>query len=477
MAEIAEALKGSLADGDKLSVIGFDACMMAGCETAICLAPYAGYLLASQETEAGDGWDYGFLKKLTPKADAVDFGKCAIDSYKAYYEDAYVSTPGDRQPYTLSLCDLNKAPLLAEAVDELFIELRERSDTGELNDIKRVRSFSWGFGRNMTTGEYDMVDLKELAESLDAYKAAGSIESALEGCVVYSVSSEEKAHGLSIYFPHYADVSQTEKWLAELENMPLPDEWKQFMRYYCGEKQGAPFTCKQAEYTVSDGKYLISLSDDELLLFGRAKYYVLSGDRGEGMRLIFAGNDYSLDGNVVSVSYGGQVYKARSGNTSGDMPVFYLQRDSAHSYYRAFAIGAFETANEDGTVSYDMPAMRLSISGNADGNGLEVLSAYEVTDGMVTGRQRINMADMAEMFVGSPISTPTRTEDGILLPYDKWPSAIDLYSMTSLSDLGNNPPTIEIGAPDPDEELWLQIVLVDVNEDEWGTELIRLGDG
>ena len=53
--EMRDAMKKS---GAKFDVIGFDTCLMATVETAQILSPYAGYMVASEESEPGAGWDY-----------------------------------------------------------------------------------------------------------------------------------------------------------------------------------------------------------------------------------------------------------------------------------------------------------------------------------------------------------------------------------------------------------------------------------
>ena len=52
--ELSEALEDSVgAHMTKLEWIGFDACLMSSLEVASVLAPYANYMIASQETEPG----------------------------------------------------------------------------------------------------------------------------------------------------------------------------------------------------------------------------------------------------------------------------------------------------------------------------------------------------------------------------------------------------------------------------------------
>ena len=58
-----------------LAFIGFDACLMSTVETAAILAPYAHYMVASQEIEPGSGWDYaaiGHFLSAKPGADPAD---------------------------------------------------------------------------------------------------------------------------------------------------------------------------------------------------------------------------------------------------------------------------------------------------------------------------------------------------------------------------------------------------------------------
>ena len=45
-------------DGNKFDWIGFDACLMGMLEVADVLSPYANYMIASEELEAGSGWNY-----------------------------------------------------------------------------------------------------------------------------------------------------------------------------------------------------------------------------------------------------------------------------------------------------------------------------------------------------------------------------------------------------------------------------------
>jgi len=101
--EIAEALAGF---ENAFEFIGFDACLMATLETAQTLAPFARYMVASEELEPGSGWDYlaiGQFLNANPGADGAQLGQVIADSFllsnQLLGEDALA---------TLSVVDLSR---------------------------------------------------------------------------------------------------------------------------------------------------------------------------------------------------------------------------------------------------------------------------------------------------------------------------------------------------------------------------------
>src|SRR5262245_12773339 len=73
---------------EKLDVIGFDACLMSMIETGYALREVAQVMVASQELEPGDGWNYAlWLKKLVdnPTMDAKQLGQALVASYREAY--------------------------------------------------------------------------------------------------------------------------------------------------------------------------------------------------------------------------------------------------------------------------------------------------------------------------------------------------------------------------------------------------------
>ena len=72
------------AGGVEFDFIGFDACLMATVETALAMAPYADYLIASEETEPGVGWYYtDWLTAFGQDASmpTIQFGRNIVGSF------------------------------------------------------------------------------------------------------------------------------------------------------------------------------------------------------------------------------------------------------------------------------------------------------------------------------------------------------------------------------------------------------------
>ena len=102
--------------GRKLDIIGFDACMMGMWEVAVASAPYADYLLASEEKEPESGWVYdGFMPGLVanPLMTPEELGISIIDSY---HDDSLSND-------TLSLVDLSTLDELNAAISHLAVSM------------------------------------------------------------------------------------------------------------------------------------------------------------------------------------------------------------------------------------------------------------------------------------------------------------------------------------------------------------------
>ena len=205
MQELDQALRESPFAQRKLSWIGFDACLMASAEVAQVVAPYAEYMVASEESEPGWGWNYSFVEQLSKDEFPEQTGKRIIRSYFDYVESAG-NGAYDGVKLTMSCVDLSQVEAVAEAVERFFEDVAVTRDN--FAKLSRVRRSLMGFGRSerQPSNDYDLVDLGEMAQRLADFgdeEKARQLAEALDGCVVQSHSTAENCTGLTVYYPFY----------------------------------------------------------------------------------------------------------------------------------------------------------------------------------------------------------------------------------------------------------------------------------
>lgn len=184
--------------------IGFDACLMATSETAAILSTHANYMVASQETEPGTGWDYkaiGDYLASNPKANGAELGKEICDSF--YNSCSLYSAPSA----TLSVIDLSKMDTFLKGFDIFSKDIEQvTSDRTAYRNFLSSVLLDDKFGNyGQRKGSYaNAIDLGGLIEAnKDLSSVSNDVLSALSDCVVYKKNGfqHSDASGLSIYFP------------------------------------------------------------------------------------------------------------------------------------------------------------------------------------------------------------------------------------------------------------------------------------
>jgi hypothetical protein len=215
--QIEDALKAVEAQdlhSHPIDIIGFDACLMAMVENAYAFRDAAGLLVASQELEPGDGWDYQpWLKSLSAntKLAPSEVAKSVVDAYQAAYEKSDATT-------TLSAVDLHQATRLAKAVSELGEGMMHLLP-GAAASIGKARKACPTYAPKPYAGDNDdyffYVDVGCIATAAQAQlktpaitAAANDIQAALKAAVLEEYTGNDRksfgTSGLTIYFPSTA---------------------------------------------------------------------------------------------------------------------------------------------------------------------------------------------------------------------------------------------------------------------------------
>lgn len=164
-AEVNDAIKGAmntLKRSEKFTWIGYDCCLMSVADIASVNAQYFDYMVASQESEAGEGWDYdSWLPKLynNPKISPEDLLPDICTSFIQDYEETYGKYYKNDQ--TLSVLDLSKMDTFNNAF-ETYAKALNINSSSKFSKIKTAYNSSLRFGYDEDYGYlFGVADFKD----------------------------------------------------------------------------------------------------------------------------------------------------------------------------------------------------------------------------------------------------------------------------------------------------------------------------
>lgn len=216
-----------------LDMLGFDACLMANFETCLMAAPYADYLIASEEPEPGCGWYYtDWIGKLSEN--------CGIPPkrYGRQIIDDYITESGWDSPSmysTLGMFDLQQVTQkLLPALSQFSDDAVQQLSAGEYRRISQSRSNI----RAVYQSELDHIDLLDYAQHSQS-ETADQLEQAVSDCVVYYRETENGSgdNGLSILFPYY-DLSALDMLEEMYQTLGYDDAYPAFLEQFANVMAG-----------------------------------------------------------------------------------------------------------------------------------------------------------------------------------------------------------------------------------------------
>jgi hypothetical protein len=205
--------------GKRIDVLGFDECLMASTEVAHQLQPYANYLVASEETEGGAGWQYDQAlggAKTTNNNSRVLSGKvlnyaaAALRSREPVTPESMakgivqMAEGHQRDLGTMSAINLDKMPAVSAALDNFAGVVLDSNLTRA--DFAPVAQKSQKFADFADMSHF--VDLAGQKFGGAIKDAADGIQSALADAVVANQHSTSypNARGLNIEIDRQANM-------------------------------------------------------------------------------------------------------------------------------------------------------------------------------------------------------------------------------------------------------------------------------
>lgn len=422
--ELETALSGSPCADEPLEWIGFDACLMATAEVANICAPYAKYMIASQEVEGAWGWNYAFLENIGSDPGGAVTGIRIVDSY-------FANKRCERYSYsTLSLTDLRRIGDLSAALDTMFYLLDDVLDEDTFSAISNVRRDTSSVARASSDAEYDLIDLYDMAALYAEYypEEAEELMDAIDGVIIYHRSNAEGLNGLSIYYPYYSKDIYTGTAKYTYDDLVISEGYSVFLKDYTDIWLGGSLSSwsgmKTAPMTsqpiFEDGVPLFNmeLTDEQLHNFAYAHLYVMSCDESLGLySFAYITDDVVLSGNTLSAAYN---------NTS-----MYVLDKNGNPLSSALEYGVVEDV-------YTLRAILCGGDSLLDGETLPVsirlkrvpgtdeLEVFDVTDlsgdGIVIGKQSVSLDSdkWKNIYIAKYPVYMTQDENGDVLPFPDW---------------------------------------------------------
>ena len=217
--EIANAVKGALKncgkEGQKLEWIGYDACLMQVQDIAEMNSQYFNYMIASEESEAGYGWDYdNWVDDLYAKKGTTEILTAIVDSFIA--DNGGANKSGDQ---TLSFLKLSKMKAYKKAWEEMAAELQSKLTSSNKSTFnKAIKSYVKHYADSDYTyfcvfDAWDFVDKLENNSNFSSFKIDGKYTTAVKNAhselVVYNLAQKGAgvSKGLCMYWCNNSQYS------------------------------------------------------------------------------------------------------------------------------------------------------------------------------------------------------------------------------------------------------------------------------
>ena len=205
----------------KVDVIGTDACLMQMPEVNYEIKDHVDYIVASEETEPGDGYTYNLMLGplvAKPTMLGAELGKLTVDAYANHYGS---------QDHTQSL-------VLASAMNGFmplinnFVKAAIAANEKPLIKTAMYGAQSYAYAENKDLWHFLSLYGASSANA-DVKAAAKALQTYITGTLVLhnrTNSSYSDSHGIAIYMPNYVNSSYSSlAWARD-------GQWDEFIAWY-----------------------------------------------------------------------------------------------------------------------------------------------------------------------------------------------------------------------------------------------------
>ena len=205
----------------KIDVIGTDACLMQMPEVNYEIKDYVDYIVASEETEPGDGYTYNLMLGplvAKPTMLGAELGKLTVDAYANHY-----GSQDHTQSLVLASAMNGFMPLINK-----FVAASMAANEKALIKTAMSGAQSYAYAENKDLWHFLSLYGASSANA-DVKAAAKALQTYITGTLVLhnrTNSSYSDSHGIAIYMPNYVNSSYAGlAWARD-------GQWDEFIGWY-----------------------------------------------------------------------------------------------------------------------------------------------------------------------------------------------------------------------------------------------------
>ena len=419
--ELASALGDSAFAEKGLDIIAFNTCLTGSVEYAANLAPFARYMVATEDSMYG--LDYAWLKTLDSDESALVTAQHIVDGTYAFNRKV-IEEQHKPEMNSVAAVDLAKMAPVVQAIDGFFVNVTPNVNINGFVHTSQCRRDSLTFGSTESNGDrnYDLADLGDLTVHLSEYDQEGAdrLLKTLNDAVIYLRSDEENSTGLTIYHP-YSNKMKLKSNMAAHNDIPLSEAYSAYIQQFAAMLTDTPLAdwtdlhTERAEKKDKRTLFSLQLSEDQGRNLASSRFRVLHiQEDGSWTQIFDSPETYIFERNITGQYNGIALYAAADDKAVSPAITYEAGAGDTILIRAAFArrgVEGLPDFESDGLLCCTVEGDQLVPGG---------VMIYDEAMNSYTSIYGMTFQDFTEITIPCVSRRETRDDKGTLLPFEKW---------------------------------------------------------
>ncbi|MBE5810537.1 MAG: hypothetical protein E7318_06315 [Clostridiales bacterium] len=422
--ELVTALDNSVFKKNPVDLLLMHACLMSSAEISYAVAPYAKYMVASEDSFFGFTYDWLSGAEST---DIISSAKKLVDSTFQSNGDT-IARQNESEKNSIALIDLSKIQALVKTMDAYFPLVESKLSIASFSRMSAQRRDSASFGTTESGGfkGYDLVDLGDLVSKTQeaAPKEAKAVLTALEEAVIYCRAGNEGCTGLTVYHP-FANKNYLEEFIAVYNELDFSAGYTDYMHRFASLLTSTPLakwtdlrTDRMSAEKAIRTLFTMGLTQEQAEHYGDSRFEALLQHEDGTYTLAYVTNKTALEDGALTGEFGGIALYAVDQNGSALTPAI----DYSVTENGLYVIPCELTKKgEEGVADYTAQALVYCAYDAATGK-LQPGRVYLWNEAMnaYNGSVALSFEEYDAVKLTVEHRQEKRNAEGTLLPFEQW---------------------------------------------------------